>query len=458
LFKIVVQKFGGTSVQDAEAMNRAMVIVRDTAINKKYRPLVVLSAAAGVTNALIKISELAVRGEVEAALNDIELLSVRHETMARELIDGKKLLGQTIAKLNDIWQHLRTLVRGVHLLGELTPKSRDQFQAMGELCSTTVFAAAFSERLKPKEIKVQFLDAREFFVTSEDHTLARPLLPEIEKKITKAKASISKGTVCVTQGFIGKTKEGVTTTIGRGGGDFSAAIMGVAIQAEEIQIWTDVAGVFTCDPRIAPAAHALESISFNEASQLTYFGAKVLHPETIWPAVQKRIPVRVLSSKEPKLPGTTILFESVESEGLTGIALKRNIVLIKVVSLSPLPNSQPQQAVWDALSMSGIVPLAVSLSADSALYAFDDMRPITAMRQAVEGVAELHIASDRALISLVGSGLKSSSGIAAKIFKAVGGCNCEMISYGGSDTTINFVVHNSDAELVTKRLHRTFFE
>lgn len=439
-------------------MRRVMEIVSTTAVNRRVRPLVVLSACAGVTNALLRIAELSLRSDSSAALSEIDLLAIRHETIARDLISHKRTLDQTLAKLGDIWSQLKKLVRGVHLLHELTPKSKDQFQAMGELCSTTIFAAAFGESLRSKSIPVQWLDAREFFRTSSDFVLARPILPEIQKRMKKVNAMVAKGSVGVTQGFIGSTADGITTTIGRGGGDFSAAIMGVAIESQDIQIWTDVAGIYTCDPRIAPNARPVEQISFNDASQLAYFGAKVLHPETIWPAVEKRIPVRVLSSKEPKNPGTTILFDSQLEGSISGIALKRNITLVKISNLNPLPDSRLQETVWDALSNVNVVPLAVSLSADSALYVFDDQRPLSAIRQALENLAKIEVNNDRSLISLVGSGLSTSSGIAARIFKAAGKANCEMISYGGSESTISFVVLDSEADAVTKRLHKIFFE
>src|ERR1019366_10135832 len=211
--------------------------------------------------------------------------------------------------------------------------------------------------------------------------------------------------VGVTQGFIGRTLTGETTTIGRGGSDFSAAIMGVALDVREIQIWTDVAGIMTCDPRIAPAAWTIEKISFHEASELAFFGSKVLHPETMWQAVEKSIPVRVLSSKEPQKEGTVIVGQTEDVRAMTGIAVKKSISLVRISSNGSQPNPAVQQAVWEALGESGSVPLAVSLSVDAASYAFGDHSDVPILRAACEGLARLDVQTDRSLITMVGSGL-----------------------------------------------------
>ena len=458
MYKLIVQKFGGTSAEDAKAMTRAIEIVRRTGITRRTRTLVVLSACAGVTNALIRIGELSLKEDLREAFAAIDQLEARHARIARDLIENSALLSSTHGGLHAIWEELRMLVRGVNLLRELTPRSRDQFSSVGERCSTLIFHAALSERLKRSAIPVHYYDAREFFVTDREFLAARPLLPEIVRRMKKIRNALSNGAVGVTQGFIGATLLGEVTTIGRGGSDFSAAIQGVAMGAGEIQIWTDVAGIMTCDPRIAPAAQTIERISFSDASELAFFGAKVLHPETIWPAVEKGIPVRVLSSKEPDKTGTVILGTVESDRPITGIATRRDVVIAKVTSRSTQPDASVQQAVWDAFAEHNTVPLAVSLSVDSALYVLDNAKLAAGLRGAFDSIAHVDILTGRALITLVGTGLKSHAGIAARIFKVLGRTNCEMVSYGGSETAVSFVIMEEVVNRIVKRLHREFFE
>ncbi|HWF43569.1 MAG TPA: aspartate kinase [Candidatus Kapabacteria bacterium] len=455
MYKILIQKFGGTSVEDARAMERVIEIIRTSGITRRTRPLVVLSACAGVTNALIRTSELSLKDDMHDALISIDQLEARHARIARDLLKRAAALERVLADLHSIWEELRTLVRGVNLLGELTPRSRDQFQSVGERASTLIVHAALSEKLK--SVPVRMYDAREFFLTNGEFTAARPIALEIRRRMKKIGRELSDGAIGITQGFIGSTIKNEVTTIGRGGSDFSAAIQGVAVDASEIQIWTDVAGILTCDPRIAPAARTIERISFSDASELAFFGAKVLHPETIWPAVEKGIPVRVLSSKEPDREGTIIL-DSVDSDApITGIAIKRNVIIARITSRSALPDARVLQAVSDALAEQNAVPLAVSLSVDSAVYVLDNPEVISRLRSMVGLIAKIEVEADRALITLVGPGLKSHSGIAARIFRALGRTNCEMISYGGSETAASFVVEEAVANRIVKRLHREFF-
>jgi aspartate kinase len=456
LYKIVVQKFGGTSVQDAAAMQRVMEIVEQTAVTDRVRPLVVLSAAAGVTNALIRVGELSLKEETTDAIAEIDSLQERHLKIVTDLHITKER-SDVEKTLKAIFQDLRRLVKGVNLLREITPKSKDQFQSVGERCSTLIFAAAFKERLAKRKISVDLLDAREFFLTSEEHTFARPILPEIRKLIKKHEQRLTKGAVGVTQGFIGSTASGVTTTIGRGGSDFSAAIMGVAADAQEIQIWTDVAGILTCDPRIVKGAYPLKEVTFEDASALAFFGAKVLHPETIWPAVQAGIPVRVLSSKEPQKPGTLILSKVGKRPALTGLALKRNVTSVRIVSKSTLPDPRIQLMVWEGLTSARVVPLAVSFSADSAIYVLDDLKPLEDIRTEIEQYARVDIDTSRALLTIVGPALREQAGIASRLFGAIGDINCEMISYGGSASTVSLIVSDEQADISTQKLHAAFF-
>jgi aspartate kinase len=266
------------------------------------------------------------------------------------------------------------------------------------------------------------------------------------------------GTVCVTQGFIGATKRGETTTIGRGGSDFSATIMSVAVAAKELQIWTDVAGIYTCDPRIVPTAYAQQVVNFADASTMAFYGAKVLHPETIGPAIEANIPVRVLSSKEPKNPGTTIVMSTDSAEPITGIAVMRNVALVEVRSGELVPSATMLPLVFDALSEKKIVPLVTSLSFDNALLALTSAKEVRELQTSLTGLAEIETTSGQALVTLVGHGLEHSSGIASRLFSAVKKINCEMISYGGAPNAISLIVPERSVERAVKEIHKEFFE
>jgi len=438
-------------------MTRAIEIVRSRGVTKRTRPLVVLSACAGVTNALIRIGELSLRDDTGEALAAIDQLEARHARIARELLEAKERIEQVQQGLRLLWEELRTLARGINLLRELTPRSRDQVQSLGERASSLLFHAGLSEQLHGEETAAHLFDARDFFLTTNHFTAARPLTVEIARRMKRIRSALLNGAIGVTQGFLGRTLAGEVTTIGRGGSDFSAAIMGVALGAREIQIWTDVAGILTSDPRIAADAATIERISFQEASELAFFGAKVLHPETIWPAVEKGIPVLVLSSKEPEKKGTIIVESTAEERAMTGIAVKRSIVFARITSLRSPPDAREFQIVWESLANSGAVPLAVSVSVDAAAYAFGEASAIPVLRAACKGIMDIEIHNDRALITLVGPGLNGQSGIAARIFRALGRTNCEMISYGGSQSSISLVVRDEVANKIVKKLHREFF-
>jgi aspartate kinase len=454
---IVVQKFGGTSVQDAAAMRRAMDVVRRFGIKRGIRPLVVLSACAGVTNSLIRIGELALLKKFDEAHKVISELDERHFTILHDLSLSLSAEQEAALQLRFIWRELRTLVRGIELLGELTPKMKDKLYSAGERASTTIFAHAFREQLAARSIPVHFCDAREFFITDSDFTLARPQVPEIAKRMKPLAKKMQNG-VCITQGFIGSTRRGETTTIGRGGSDFSATIMGVAIKAKEIQIWTDVAGIYTCDPRITPEAYAQEIVNFADASTMAFYGAKVLHPETIGPAVEAGIPVRVLSSKEPDRTGTTIVFSTTEAEPITGIAIKQGVSLLQLSSGDLLPNPTTLPLLFEALSENKIIPVATSLSFDKALLVLDKAAEARQVQTALAGFATIDVDHEKALITLVGHGLEQTSGIAARLFASIKKINCEMIAYGGAGNAISLVIKDTDVTTTVKKIHKEFFE
>ncbi len=455
--KIVIQKFGGTSVQDAEAMLRAIAIVKKHGMKRSIRPLVVLSACSGVTNALIRIGELSLLGKIDQAHKAISDLDQRHFGILHDLHLPLRSEQEASLALRFIWREIRTIVRGVELLGELTPKMKDKLLSSGERASTVIFSHALREDLFAKGTSVHLFDAREFFLTDSQFTAARPQVNEITKQMKLIGKRIASGAVGVTQGFIGATKRGETTTIGRGGSDFSATIMGVALRAKEIQIWTDVAGIYTCDPRIVREAYAQPVIAFEDASTMAFFGAKVLHPETIGPAVEAGIPVRVLSAKEPEKKGTTIVTRPLDEIIVAGIAIIRNIVLAKATANDAMPQPIKLPQLFAAIGNKKIIPLASSLSSDSVLFALEAKENYSELHEEIDRIAKLEFLTGRGLITLVGQGLTDNMGIAARLFAALEKINCEMVSYGGAQNAIHVVVHENEVEQAAKKIHKEFF-
>ena len=296
---MIVMKFGGTSVEDAKAIERTAAIVKGRLAQK---PVVVVSAMAKVTDQLLAMGRAAGTGDRKTALKLSRALRERHYNAAGELL-GTALFTQFHGDLGVDFDALDELLRGIAAVGELTPRTTDHVAAFGELLSSKIITAALSAR----GMASLLVDSRECIVTDNTHTRATPLFEESNQRLeSKLAPLLAADRVPVMGGFIGSTKAGITTTIGRGGSDFSAAIVGAALGAERIEIWTDVDGMMTTDPNLCPEARRIKVISFDEAAELAYFGAKVLHPATVLPAVQKNIPVYILNSRNPSCEGTRI--------------------------------------------------------------------------------------------------------------------------------------------------------
>src|SRR5215813_6636527 len=314
-------KFGGTSVEDATAIDRIASIVKG---RLSERPLVVVSAMSKVTDSLLAMAVTAGKGEEDKAVELCHQVRERHFTTAGELLHTG-LFTEVHAGLHKEFESLEHLLRGIAAVGELTPRTSDYVVSFGERLSSIVVTAAFTAR----NIPAILLDARRVIITDAQHGKAVPQVDDINSKLqVHAKPLVDQGKVPVMGGFIGSTREGITTTIGRGGSDFSAALAGAGLDAERIEIWTDVDGMKTTDPRLCPDAHRIKIISFDEAAELAYFGAKVLHPATVLPAVEKNIPVLVLNSRNPSNQGTQILSRTPRSHSLfKAIAAKNRITV-----------------------------------------------------------------------------------------------------------------------------------
>src|SRR6516164_5938542 len=319
-------KFGGTSVEDATAIDRIAGIVK---ARLSKRPLVVVSAMSKVTDGLLAMAVAAGKGDGDKAVELCHQVRERHFTTAGELLHTG-LFTEVHSKLQAEFESLEHLLRGIAAVGELTPRTSDYVVSFGERLSSIVVTAAFTAR----NIPAVLLDARKVIITDAQHGKAIPQVEEIDGKLeAHVQPLVAAGRVPVMGGFIGSTREGITTTIGRGGSDFSAALAGAGLNAERIEIWTDVDGMKTTDPRVCPDAHRIKIISFDEAAELAYFGAKVLHPATVLPAIEKNIPVLVLNSRNPSNEGTRITTRAPHTKNIfKAIAAKQRITIIEIVA------------------------------------------------------------------------------------------------------------------------------
>lgn len=448
---MIVMKFGGTSVKDAAAIRRVASIVSG---KLSRSPVVVVSAMAGVTDALLEVARLAERRRFEEASLLIGRLRERHLEAARELLAGQ-LLEEARAKLLAHFAELEGLARSVATLGELTPRSQDAIAAFGELLSSSIVAAAFASN----SIDAQLVDSRRFLITDQRFTSAVPDMARTSELTREHLLPIIEaGRVPVAQGFIGSTPEGITTTIGRGGSDYSAAIIGAALGAEAIEIWTDVDGLMTADPRVVPEARRIRVISFAEAAELSYFGAKVLHPSTVMPAIERGIPVHIYNTHNPSCEGTLIVAESRPTRNpIKSIAFKRGITVINIVSTRMLMAHGFLRAIFEVFDRHQTSVDVVTTSEVSVSVTLDAADRLEDIIRDLSQIAEVSIETGRAIVCVVGDNLKFTPGIAARVFKAIDSINVNMISQGASEINLTFVIDEREVERAVRLLHGEFF-
>jgi aspartate kinase len=450
---MIVMKFGGTSVEDAGAMRNVVHLVRR---ERGRQMVVVLSAISGATNALLKSAHYAVEGKLDEAILLLNGLLERHVTVTENIIDDRPTVQQIIFSQRKRVEELKNLCHGIAILGELTDRSLDAIASVGELLSSQIV----SEAVAAAGLPVRLVDARTFMITDDRFGAAAPLFDQIAEK-TKAviRPILASGTVVVTQGFIGSTVRGITTTLGRGGSDYSASIIGAVLDAEEIQIWTDVDGVLTADPRIAPLARKLKVISFREASELAYFGAKVLHPNTILPAVKKDIPVVVLNSRRPDSSGTRIVAAPPKTMvAVKSIAAKKGITVVNIQSSRMLMAYGFLESIFSVFSrhttpvdLVSTSEVAVSLTIDSSAHLPDIVAEL-------ERFSEVSIYENKAILCVVGDQMSTTAGVADRIFRALGDISAMMISQGASEINMSIVIDESQVLPAVQRLHKEFFE
>jgi aspartate kinase len=448
---MIVMKFGGTSVEDAKAIERTAAIVRG---RLEQKPVVVVSAMAKVTDQLLAMGRAAGSGDRKTALKLSRALRERHYNAAGELL-GTALFTQFHSDLGVDFDALDELLRGIAAVGELTPRTTDHVAAFGELLSSKIVTAAFSAR----GLDSTLVDSRECIVTDNTHTRATPLFEESNQRLdSKLAPLLAKKRVPVMGGFIGSTKAGITTTIGRGGSDFSAAIVGAALGAERIEIWTDVDGMMTTDPNVCPEARRIKVISFDEAAELAYFGAKVLHPATVLPAVQKNIPVYVLNSRNPNCEGTRISARAPHCRNVfKAIAAKKRITIIDVAAPRMLLAHGFLRAIFEAFDRHRVAVDVVSTSEVSVSLTVDSNESIPALAADLAQLADVKYEGRKAIVCLVGENLRETPGIAARVFGELADVKIRMISQGASEINLTFVIDEDAVPEVVRRLHKTFF-
>ena len=447
----IVMKFGGTSVGDAKAIGRVVDIVRG---RLNQRPVVVVSAMARVTDQLLQMARAAGNGDRKTALTLARELRERHYNTAGELL-GTALFTQFHSDLGTEFEDLEELLRGISAVGELTPRTTDHVASFGEVLSSKLVAAALSAH----GLEATLVDSRDCIVTDGNFTRAVPLFEETNAKLRELVfPHIGVNRVPVMGGFIGANRSGITTTIGRGGSDFSAAIVGAGLGAEKIEIWTDVDGMMTTDPNLCPDARRIKVISFDEAAELAYFGAKVLHPATVLPAIQKNIPVYILNSRNASCEGTRITARAPHCRNFfKAIAAKKRITIIDIAAPRMLLAHGFLKAIFDAFDRHRIPIDVVSTSEVSVSLTVDSNESIPALAEDLSRLADVKYEGRKAIVCLVGENLREVPGIAAHVFGQLTDVKIRMISQGASEINLTFVVDEEQVPGIVQRLHKHFF-
>lgn len=451
---IVVMKFGGTSVGSAARMEEVLAIALSSR-QKAKQPLIVLSAMSGVTNLLIEGAQAALARDLNKAKSVLEAIGSKHYEAIETLFGGTSCADLLRSAVAEKLEELLVLYKGVSYLGELSKRSLDAISGFGELLSSKILAKLAQERGH----KASWLDAREILITDDNFGKARPVWDKIET-LSKEKIlpCLENGDLVFTQGFIGRTAGGVSTTLGRGGSDYSASIFGVALDVSEIQIWTDVNGMMSADPRVVGSARVLPEVSFQEAAELAYFGAKVLHPLTIYPAVEKNIPVRILNTMNPEFPGTSIKAQvSDETALIRAVAAKKNITAIYLSSPTMLMSHGYLAKVFEIFDRHKIAVDLISTSEVSIALTIDSVSDLSLLEKDLSAYADVQISKDVSIVSVVGRQFREQTGIAGRVFKALAKIPILMISGGASDINLSFVVPGAQSDQAVRSLHDEFF-
>lgn len=467
---MITMKFGGTSVGSLAALRQVCDIVRQAYNQTPPRSgvVVVTSAMSGVTDALLQAAEAAVQNDLVTSNEICGRLHQKHAEVLATLVPDPPVRERLTTELEHTLRHLRRLLESVAVLGELTPRGRDWIAGTGE----AIMGPLLTQVLCAAGLPACYVDARTLIVTDCVFGGAEPLIEETERRCrTRLLPLLADHQVVVTSGFISATAEGVPTTLGRGGSDYSAAIIGAALEVDEIQIWTDVRGVKTADPRVVPEAHTLREISFSEMAELAYYGAKVLHPKTVRPAIRKGLSLRVLNTFEPDDPGTRVVHDEQltlqgDIKAVTAIH-NMNLIMIEGRGMIGVPGiaARTFKAVSDV--QANVLMISQSSSEQSICFVVPNESAATVIavlrqefRQELERgyIEKIDGDPDIVIIAAVGQAIQYTSGIAARVFTALAQAHINVVSIaqGASDTMISMVVSRHEAHDGIRALHKAF--
>lgn len=447
---MIVTKFGGTSVADPAAITRLVEIIRRC---RSEKPLVVVSAMAGVTDALLALARAAESDDDSSIEGGISALLARHEQAAGAFPGSAGALESIIAEADDL-----RLWLGAIQGRAATARELDAVAGLGELWSSRIVTAA----LLHAGLEARWVDIRPLLVTDDRFTRATPYTQVVNTRVRDCLQPLCQsGQIPVTQGFIGSTATGVPTTLGRGGSDFTAALLGAALNATRVEIWTDVDGLMTADPRIVRSARTLTRATYEEAAELATFGARVLHPATALPLVRAGIPIVILNSTRPDGKGTTIepeaMLERVGDSPIRSISWKQGITVVNIRAPRMLGAYGFLRALFEIFERHETAVDVLASGEVSVSLTIEDRSRLPLLLRDLGDLGEVWVEERRAIIAVVGIGLRNTPGLAARVFNAVWPANVEVISQGASSINMTFVVQEKDGPDVVRRLHREFF-
>ena len=449
---MIIMKFGGTSVANFEAITRTIFIIGGKLDQK---PVVVVSALSKVTDLLYRISDAAAAGNETETKDLLSQLRQRHVDLAAELLSQSVLKDEAVADVNSICDSLDSIAMAVCSLGELSDRNKAIIISKGEYLSSTIIAHAMNS----KGIRTRWIDARDMMVTNKSYLKAEPDMSAIAERVPGVVSQAYEGVdAVITQGFVGVTKDAEPTVLGRGGSDYSASLIGLAVEAERIEIWTDVDGVRTADPRSVKNTKYLEKISFEEAAEMAHFGAKVLHPLTIEPAVKKNIPIYVLNSMNPSGKGTAILRNELIEDGVKSVSFKENIKVINIFSTRMINTSGFLRRVFEIFSESKVSVDLISTSEANISVTVDAAQNIDSVVAQLSEFADVIVDDDKSQVSVIGKNIVRLNGMLKKTFTPLKKCNVYMISQGASFVNISFVVDREELAEVVQDLHDHLFD
>ncbi len=444
---MIVMKFGGTSVQNAEMMDKTLTIAES---RLEKAPVLVSSAMSKVTDQLQVIAKLLGTGDENGAEKVLSEIETRHLSCAKSLLTGA-YLEECVTALAKVVSELRLFIKALAILKEWSKRSNDAILSFGERLSTIIL----THRALERGIQADLFDSRELVKTDDNFTQAQPL-EDLTNKQVQAALKPRPGRLAVLQGFIGSTQGGATTTLGRGGSDYTATIIGAALKADEVEIWTDVNGIMTSDPRIVKNAKTISQISYREAAELAYFGAKVIHPATIQPAVNLGIPVWVKNTFKPEEEGTKIVAR-IPANGLKAIACKKGITLINVNSSRMLQAYGFLRKIFETFEKHQTPVDLIATSEVSVSMTIDNASAVNAIAKDLEEIGSVGVEAEKSIVCLVGQDLWKDTVFLSRVFQCLKSTPVRMISLGSSDINLSLVVPDSKTEDCVRMLHDEFF-